>query len=104
MYGTIAGGLPVRYGNTNAVRSEADLAYLIKESEVITSQPGREFFAVLSDGILRYRVSITSMGFEVSEVTQDSTGECFFLTSDSLPESSLGHAISEGRLFCHAVL
>lgn len=104
MYGTIASGLPVRYGNTNAVRSVADLAYLIKESEVITSQPGREFFAVLSDGVVRYRVSITSMGFEVSEVAQDGTGECFFLTSDSLPESSLGHAISEGALFCHAVL
>ena len=104
MYGTIVFGRPVRYGNTNAVRSEADLAYLIKESEVITSQPGREFFAVLSDGVFRYRVSITSMGFEVSEVAQDSTGECFSLTSDSLPESSLGHAISQGRLFCHAVL
>src|ERR1700674_5749685 len=104
MYATIAFGRPVRYGNTNVVRSEADLAYLIKESEVVTNQHGREFFTVLSDGVVRYRVSITSMGFEVSEIVQDSTGECFFLTSDSLPESSLGHAISEGRLFCRAVL
>jgi hypothetical protein len=54
--------------------------------------------------MMMYHVSITGMGFEVSEVARDSTGECFFLTSDSLPESSLGHAISEGRLFCHAVL
>src|ERR1700674_5779965 len=101
MYGTIAFGSPVRYGNTNAVSSEADLEQLIKESEVITRQHVRECFAVLSDGVVQYRVSITSMGFEVSEVAQDSTGECFFLTSDSLPESSLGNAISEGRLFCH---
>ena len=103
MYGAIIAGQPIRYDNTIAVRSESDLAYLVKESEIITGLPGREFFAVLSDGIVRYRVNISSVGFEVSQVAKDSTGERLFLTSDTLPESAVGRAISDGRLFCHAV-
>ena len=104
MYGAVRVGEPVRYEGTCAVRSEAELAYLVKESEILTSQPGREFFAVLSDSILRYRVSLIDMGFEVIRVGADQVGERILVTPEELAASTLGCAMSDGHLFCHAVL
>lgn len=104
MYGHVNVGQPIRFGAFVAVSSVDDLDYLIKESELVLSRPGREFQASLNDTTLKYRVSRCGPGYEVTAIASEQCqGRPYFVSRGDLAISTLGQAMSHGRLFTAAV-
>lgn len=81
------------------VRAAEDIEFLVKESEVLTGQPGRTFVIAGADR-LSYQVQWHPMGFKVERL--DAHGQA--LSSQHLlpwefPEHSLVQALRAGQLF-----
>ena len=81
------------------VRSPEDIEFLVKESEILTGQPGRLFVIAGADR-LPYRVRWHPTGVKVERL--DAQGQA--LSSQHLlpwefPDHSLVHALRAGQLF-----
>lgn len=82
-----------------SVRAPDDIEFLVKESEILTGQPGRLFVIAGADR-LPYRVQWHSMGFKVDRL--DAQGQA--LSSQQVlhwefPDHSLVQALRAGQLF-----
>lgn len=86
-----------------SVRAPENIEFLVKESEVLTGQPGRLFVIAGADR-LRYRVLWHPMGFKVERL--DAHGQALnsqHLLPWEFPEHSLVHALRAGQLFTPSV-
>lgn len=75
------------------------IEHLVKESEVLTGQPGRAFVIAGADR-LAYRVHLRPNGYEVERL--DDEGHCLsqdYVPTNSLAEHSLGGALRCGQLY-----
>lgn len=89
-----------RSATLTPVRSLSDLAHMVKESEILTGRPGREFVITADDALLSYVVSTSGNGYEFRRVSSD--GRITFTqfgSLDCLNSGSIGEAIATDRLF-----
>ena len=98
MYGAIAAGRPGVCGLV-PVRDGSEIAFLVKEAEIVTGKPGRQFVVA---GAARqvYRVAVASFVFEVTPL--DDGNEPIFTDAvviEELGQHLLGAALQSGRLF-----
>ena len=82
---------PLRFGMLIAVRSLDDMALLIKEAEVTSGAPGREFMYADGAGEVRHRIA-TCGGVWVVDDHEALVSEAFLVTE-------VGCAMRNGRLF-----
>ena len=101
MYGIAMLTAPLRFGNAIAVCTLDDLTYLIKEREVLTGLPGREFFVASGRGKLRYGVTTDGTMFGVTPCQ----GRCdrLYVLPEVLVATPLGLAMTAARLFTEAI-
>ena len=81
------------------VRNVADLAWLVKESELVTGKPGRHFIVAGGDRPA-YQVRLDSSGFEILRVDVNPLGAA--PTHSSKPEflqHPIASAMASGRLY-----
>lgn len=86
------------------VTAAAELEYLVKESEVVTGKPGRNFVISGADRLV-YRVQWHPFGCNVQRL--DEAGEAMsthFVLHPHLQAHSLGEALRAGQLYTPAVL
>lgn len=85
------------------VTAAAELEYLVKESEVVTGKPGRDFVISGADRLV-YRVQWHPIGCKVQRV--DARGEAMsthFVLHPHFQAHSLGEALRAGQLYTPAV-
>ena len=85
------------------VPGTADIEYLVKESEVLTGRPGRQFVIAGADRLV-YRIHWHPIGCKVQRL--DETGTVIntqFVLHMELQAHSLGDAIRAGQLYTPAV-
>jgi hypothetical protein len=99
MYG-VAMRTPQQFGLSIAVRNGQDLAYLIKESEMLTQQPGREFQLRVGSQVLRCRVSFDGFAYTVTGLSPGNNPVNATMLPQELQTSEFGIAMKEYRLFC----
>ena len=100
MYGMAMTDRPQPFGGAIVVKTVDDLTYLIKESEVLSGEPGREFVAV-HDGIeVTCLVRFDGFAYLVIGRTAGGTSANCRLSADELRNSRLGRAMTAGQLFC----
>src|SRR5689334_16001323 len=81
------------------VRSEAEIEYLVKESEVMTGRRGREFVVTGAER-LSYHVEWHAAGLSVRRLRRDQPeNETLFVQRRDLPGHTLGSAMLYGQLF-----
>ncbi|MBK8335087.1 MAG: hypothetical protein IPL03_00240 [Sterolibacteriaceae bacterium] len=102
MYGAIAAGRPGVCGLV-PVREDSEIAFLVKEAEIVTGKPGRQFVVA---GAARqvYRVAVASFVFEVTPL--DGGNEPIFTDAvaiEALGQHRLGAAMQSGQLFTPVV-
>ena len=81
------------------VQNTRALDHLVKESEVLTGQPGRAFVIAGADR-LAYQVHLRPCGYEVARL--DSEGQSLtrdYVPAAALAEHSLGGALRCGQLY-----
>jgi hypothetical protein len=85
------------------VQAPGDIEYLVKESEVITGQPGRKFVISGADYLV-YRIQWHPIGYQVQRLDAAGNPTC---TLTMLPGEfqmhSLGEALRAGQLFTSPV-
>jgi hypothetical protein len=91
---------PQQFGRSIAVRSVQDLEYLIKESEIYTAQPGREFQLHVGCRMLNYQVCFDGFGYSIVGLSPESTPFNGTLSAQEIALSQFGIAMTESRLFC----
>jgi hypothetical protein len=81
------------------VQSAEDIEYLVKESEVVSGKPGRDFVISSADR-LTYRIASASIGYQIQRL--DASGNSTW-TQDMQPGDILRHSFSDaicaGQLF-----
>ena len=85
------------------VRAAADIEYLVKESEVVTGQPGREFVIAGADRLV-YRIQWHQIGCKVQRL--DDTGNAMstlYMLHGEFDAHALSEALRAGQLFTPAV-
>jgi len=85
--------------NLLPVRSMADLEWLVKESELVTGKPGRQFIVAGGDRPA-YQVRLDASGYEILRVDADPSG--MVPTHSSKPEFEqhpVADAMACGRLY-----
>ncbi len=102
MYGAVMNGRATALGLV-AVREADDIASLVKEAEIVTGKPGRQF--VVAGAARRvYRVAVASFVFEVTPL--DDGNEPIFTDAvviEDLGQHRLGEALQSGQLFTPVV-
>ncbi len=85
------------------VRATADIEYLIKESEVVTGEPGRRFVIAGADRLV-YRIHWHPIGCKVQRLDNagNATSTAYLLHAE-LYAHSLGEALRAGQLFSPTV-
>ena len=86
---------PLRFGMLFAVRTLDDMAELIKEAEVTSGAPGREFMYAEGPGEVRHWITHRGGFWVVDGRTA--------LASEALLATAVGRALQDGRLFTAAV-
>lgn len=85
------------------VRAMSDIEYLVKESEVLTGQPGRGFVISGADR-LSYRVHWHPLGFKVERLdAQAQVLDCRHLLPWEFEQHSIAQALACGQLFTASV-
>ena len=85
------------------VRSLAELDWFVKESEMVTSQPGRCFIVAGADR-QTFRVRIDVGGYEICCVDQPSCDTaCKLASTPEIAEHTLGNALASGLLYTGAL-
>ena len=84
-----------QFGWRIAVRSVQDLGYVIKESEMLTGQPGRALQLRCGHQRFTYQVIFDGVAFSIA-------GSCvkFTMRAREVEQSQFGIAMTEYRLFC----
>lgn len=102
MHGEIVDRHPT-YGGLIQVCTSADIEYLVKESEVVTGNPGRKFVIYRADRPI-YRIAWHPNGYHVERLDEsDSTTNTMYLLPAQFSAHGLGEALSRGQLFTPAL-
>lgn len=103
MYGRINDQCPA-FGGLIQVRTPADIEYLVKESEVITGNPGRKFVIGGADDRIAYRIAWHPTGYHVERLDKSGNPSgTLYLLPAQLSAHGLGEALARGQLFTPAV-
>jgi hypothetical protein len=94
MYG-IAMRTPQQLGRRIAVCSLQDLKYVIKESEILTGQPGRALEFRCGHQRFTYQVTFDGVAFSIADALVK-----FTMRACEVEQSPFGIAMMEYRLFC----
>lgn len=89
--------------NLRLVRSLNDLDWFVKESEIITGNPGREFIVAGADHPT-FRVHLVHRGYQIARVDlgeEAATAVC--TTSAELVDHAVGDALLRGQLYTSAL-
>ena len=95
------GSVSVR--NLRLVRSLNDLDWLVKESEIITGNPGREFIVAGADHPT-FRVHLVHRGYQIARLglgEEAATDVC--ATAAELVDHAVGDALVRGQLYTSAL-
>ena len=85
------------------VCTPADIEYLVKESEVVTGNPGRTF-VILGADRLCYRIAWHSNGYHVERLDEsDNPTSTMYLLPAQFSAHGLGEALLRGQLFTPAL-
>lgn len=85
------------------VRAPEDIEYLVKESEVMTGQPGRKFVISGADRLV-YRIQWHPIGYKVQRLDDTDNATCtLYMLPGEFHVHSLGEAIRAGQLFTPSV-
>jgi len=85
------------------VRSIGDLDWMVKESELITGTPGREFVVAGADRPA-FHVQIDAVGYQIVRVDQDDASSTpMRATTRELANHTLGNALLCGLLYTTAL-
>jgi hypothetical protein len=79
------------------VRALSDLEYLVKESEIMTSMPGRMFHIRSEDRPVL--IALEFGGFVIRNVGPDDASRTFYLPRRLMLDALIGHALKSGMLF-----
>ena len=102
MYGAIIDRRPAFRGLIQ-VCTPADIEYLVKESEVVTGNPGRKFVIFGADR-LAYRIAWHADGYHVERLdASDHPTSAMYLLPAQLSAHNLGEALARGELFTPAL-
>jgi len=102
MHGEIIDRRPA-LGRLIQVCAPADIEYLVKESEVVTGNPGRKFVIFGADRLV-YRIAWHSNGYHVDRLDEsDNTTSTMYLLPAQFSAHGLGEALSRGQLFTPAL-
>jgi len=90
-------------GRLIQVCAPADIEYLVKESEVVTGNPGRKFVIYGADR-LAYRIAWCPNGYHVERLDESGkpTSRMYLLPAQ-FSAHGLGEALSRGQLFTPAL-
>jgi hypothetical protein len=99
MYG-IAMSIPQQFGRHIAVRSVQDIEYEIKESEMLTGQPGRALQLRCGHPMFTYQVTFDGVAFSIAGVPPAGPPVKFTRLAHEIEQSQFGIAMTEYRLFC----
>lgn len=81
-----------------AVHAAEDIEFLVKESEVITGRPGRQFVIASADR-LAYRIQSCPIGFKIERLDHEDNPTCTLtLRPGEFHLHSLGEALRAGQL------
>jgi hypothetical protein len=102
MYGGIIDRRPA-FGGLIQVCTRAEIEYLVKESEVVTGNPGRKFVIFGADRLI-YRIAWHPNGYHVERLDESDnpTGTTYLLPAQ-FSAHGLGEALSRGQLFTPAL-
>ncbi|MBK6973242.1 MAG: hypothetical protein IPH26_09975 [Sterolibacteriaceae bacterium] len=95
MYGAIIDGRASACGLVRA-RQAADIAFLVKEAEILTGLPGRQFVVAGSDRLV-YRVAVGVFFFEVTRLDEPFGTDV--VRVEELGQHRIGVALHSGHLF-----
>ena len=85
------------------VRTLNDLDWLVKESEILTGEPGREF-VVLGADRPAYHVKLDTAGYQIQRVDDDTSAAMpMHSTAPDLVRHTLGNALACGLLYTAAL-
>jgi len=85
------------------VCTPADIEYLVKESEVVTGNPGRKFVIFGADRLV-YRIAWHSNGYHIERLDEsDNPTSAMYLLPAQFSAHGLGEALSRGQLFTPAL-
>lgn len=79
------------------VRALSELEYLVKESEIVTSTPGRMFHIRSKDRPVL--ISLEFGGFVIRNVGQHDASRTIYLPRRLMLDALIGHALKSGMLF-----
>ncbi len=91
--------------NLQHVRSLNDLDWFVKESEVITGSPGREFVVADADeGQSTFRVCLGHVGYQIARMNRgEEAATAVCATAAELVRHVVGDALVRGRLYTPAL-
>lgn len=91
--------------NLRLVRSLNDLDWFVKESEIITGNPGREFVVADADeGQSTFRVCLGHVGYQIARVNRgEEAATAVCATATELVRHVVGDALVRGRLYTPAL-
>ena len=102
MYGGIIDRRPA-FRRLIQVSTPADIEYLVKESEVVTGNPGRKFVIFGADRLC-YRIAWHSNGYYVERLDEsDNPTSTMYLLPAQFDAHGLGEALLRGQLFTPAL-
>lgn len=96
MYGAVTGGRSSIAGMV-AVRSDEELADLVKEAEVHTGKQGRTFVIAGADR-MEFLISVSDSYFEVTNLNERDRKVAVVMPGN-LGDHAIGAALSAGQLF-----
>ena len=98
MYGAVIASRPAMSGQVR-VRDIEDVAFLIKEGEILTGEAGRRF-VIAGPERLTYRIHLEANGFWVQELDDaDRATHARYLPPREFHTHRLGAALQAGALF-----
>ena len=100
MYGLAMTSTPQQFGQQIAVNTVLDLEYLVKESEMLTGQPGRAFQLRCGHQLLTYQVTFDGTAFSIVGASPSGLLLNLTMVAREVENSQFGIAMKEFRLFC----
>jgi hypothetical protein len=81
------------------VQAPEEIEYLVKESEILTGQPGRTFVISSADRLV-YRIQWHPIGYQVQRLNAAGNPICTLnMVAEEFQSHSLGEAMRAGQLF-----
>lgn len=88
------------YKRSRLIRVTAmeDLSYLVKEQELMSGQPGRNFF-VGKRQVVVFSIHSQGSGFDVRKIGPNAANEAQYFTDPQIEETAIGKALRNGTLY-----